>query len=173
MSAIMPTYGRLPVTFASGAGAYLTDQKGRQYLDALSGIAVTNLGHSHPCVTRLTETKVCYTSIFTVLHSRATGCELTNSPAWNASSFATRGQRQTRRRSRWQAPRHNKGIANPQIVVLEGAFHGANHEYTISDGRCYGQTAFKPLLPGFIRIARNDTEALEAIKTRDDIVAIH
>ena len=52
MSAIMPTYGRLPVTFASGAGAYLTDQKGRQYLDALSGIAVTNLGHSHPSVTR-------------------------------------------------------------------------------------------------------------------------
>ena len=52
MSAIMPTYGRLPVTFTSGVGAYLTDQKGKQYLDALSGIAVTNLGHSHSSVTR-------------------------------------------------------------------------------------------------------------------------
>ena len=52
MSAIMSTYGRLPVAFASGAGAELFDQKGQAFLDALSGIAVTNLGHCHPNITR-------------------------------------------------------------------------------------------------------------------------
>ena len=66
MSAIMSTYGRLPVAFASGAGAQLYDQKGQPFLDALSGIAVTNLGHCHPNVTRAitgqAETCLLYTS---------------------------------------------------------------------------------------------------------------
>ncbi|HUH57892.1 MAG TPA: aminotransferase class III-fold pyridoxal phosphate-dependent enzyme, partial [Pseudomonadales bacterium] len=51
MQAIMNTYGRLPVTFVSGQGSWLTDTNGRRYLDALSGIAVCGLGHSHPAVT--------------------------------------------------------------------------------------------------------------------------
>ena len=51
MSALMPTYKRLPVAFSHGEGARLYDLSGREYLDGLSGIAVTNLGHSHPAVT--------------------------------------------------------------------------------------------------------------------------
>ena len=50
MNHIMETYGRLPVSFVSGAGSYLTDTSGKQYLDALSGIAVCGLGHAHPKV---------------------------------------------------------------------------------------------------------------------------
>ncbi|NDH39689.1 MAG: aminotransferase class III-fold pyridoxal phosphate-dependent enzyme, partial [Gammaproteobacteria bacterium] len=50
-SAIMPTYGRLPVTFSYGQGAILYDVEGRGYLDGVSGIAVTNLGHAHPRIT--------------------------------------------------------------------------------------------------------------------------
>ncbi|MCB1774471.1 MAG: aminotransferase class III-fold pyridoxal phosphate-dependent enzyme, partial [Gammaproteobacteria bacterium] len=48
---LMHTYKRLPVTFVRGEGATLWDTDGRQYLDALSGIAVCNLGHAHPAVT--------------------------------------------------------------------------------------------------------------------------
>ena len=51
MSALMQTYARLPVTFTHGEGVYLYDTEGRRYLDALSGIAVTGLGHAHPAVT--------------------------------------------------------------------------------------------------------------------------
>ena len=46
----MNTYGRLPVSFVKGNGAYLQDDKGNQYLDALTGIAVCGLGHAHPKV---------------------------------------------------------------------------------------------------------------------------
>jgi acetylornithine/N-succinyldiaminopimelate aminotransferase len=49
-SHIMPTYARLPVTFERGEGAWLWDTNQKQYLDALSGIAVCNLGHAHPDV---------------------------------------------------------------------------------------------------------------------------
>ena len=45
---LMNTYARLPVTFTKGEGVWLWDKQGGQYLDALSGIAVTGLGHSHP-----------------------------------------------------------------------------------------------------------------------------
>ena len=45
---VMNTYSRLPVTFVKGEGVWLWDDKGEKYLDALSGIAVTGLGHSHP-----------------------------------------------------------------------------------------------------------------------------
>src|SRR5690606_41258788 len=47
---LMPTYARLPVTFARGEGALLWDTNGREYLDALAGVAVCGLGHAHPGV---------------------------------------------------------------------------------------------------------------------------
>ena len=51
-SSIMPTYKRLPVAFERGEGAWLFDNEGNAYLDALTGIAVTGLGHCHPKVTQ-------------------------------------------------------------------------------------------------------------------------
>ena len=45
---IMPTYASMPVRFTKGEGAWLWDEKGNKYLDALSGIAVCGLGHAHP-----------------------------------------------------------------------------------------------------------------------------
>ena len=48
----MSTYAPMPVTFESGKGAILTDTEGKEYLDALSGIAVCGLGHAHPAVAK-------------------------------------------------------------------------------------------------------------------------
>ncbi|MDX2457690.1 MAG: aminotransferase class III-fold pyridoxal phosphate-dependent enzyme, partial [Gammaproteobacteria bacterium] len=47
---LMSTYNRLPVQFQRGEGIWLWDNENRQYLDALSGIAVCGLGHAHPAV---------------------------------------------------------------------------------------------------------------------------
>ncbi|MCZ6575752.1 MAG: aminotransferase class III-fold pyridoxal phosphate-dependent enzyme, partial [Gammaproteobacteria bacterium] len=49
---IMSTYARLPVSFSRGDGAWLLDDQGERYLDALSGIGVCGLGHAHPAVTK-------------------------------------------------------------------------------------------------------------------------
>ena len=48
MSHVMNTYARLPVAFSHGQGSRITDTEGKEYLDALSGIAVSTLGHAHP-----------------------------------------------------------------------------------------------------------------------------
>jgi acetylornithine aminotransferase len=74
------------------------------------------------------------------------------------------------------ARRHgaNQGIKDPKIVVLEGAFHGRTMGALSATGSAAIQEAFKPLLPGFIRIGRNDIEALENIaKNHRDVVAVH
>jgi len=175
----MPTYGRLPVTFASGAGAYLTDQKGQRYLDALSGIAVTNLGHSHPNVTRAVteqaESLLHTSNLYGIAQQERLATELSQLTGMERIFFCNSGAEANETAIKMARRHgHNKGVANPQIVVLEGAFHGRTMGALSATGSTAIQTAFKPLLPGFIRIARNDIDALHTLaKTRDDIVAIH
>lgn len=47
---LMQTYGRSPVTFVEGEGSWLVDADGNRYLDFLTGLAVTSLGHANPAV---------------------------------------------------------------------------------------------------------------------------
>ena len=47
----MPVFSPLPVAFERGAGVWLWDTQGNQYLDALCGVAVCGLGHAHPAIT--------------------------------------------------------------------------------------------------------------------------
>jgi len=48
---VLQTYKRQPVAFVRGSGARLYDTTGREYLDFISGIGVTSLGHAHPTLT--------------------------------------------------------------------------------------------------------------------------
>ena len=48
---VLQTYKRQPVAFVRGQGSRLYDADGREYLDLLSGIGVTSLGHAHPGLT--------------------------------------------------------------------------------------------------------------------------
>ena len=45
---VMPTYGRVPIALERGRGCRVWDVNGKEYLDALAGIAVNTLGHAHP-----------------------------------------------------------------------------------------------------------------------------
>ena len=149
------------------------------YLDALSGIAVTNLGHSHPSVTRAiteqAESLLHTSNLYGIAQQERLAAELNQLTGMERIFFCNSGAEANETAIKMARRHgHNKGIANPQIVVLEGAFHGRTMGALSATGSAAIQAAFKPLLPGFIRIARNDTEALEALaKTRDDIVAIH
>src|SRR5438270_11527292 len=49
---ILQTYRRAPITFVRGEGVRLFDANGREYLDLLSGIGVSSLGHAHPRLAR-------------------------------------------------------------------------------------------------------------------------
>ena len=179
MSAIMSTYGRLPVAFASGAGAELFDQKGQAFLDALSGIAVTNLGHCHPNITRAiteqAETLLHTSNLYGISQQERLATELTQLTGMKKVFFCNSGAEANETAIK-VARRHgaNQGIKEPKIVVMEGAFHGRTMGALSATGSAAIQEAFKPLLPGFIRIGRNDIEGLESIaKQHSDVVAIH
>lgn len=179
MSAIMSTYGRLPVAFASGSGAELYDQKGNAFLDALSGIAVTNLGHCHPNITRAiadqAETLLHTSNLYSILQQERLATELTQLTGMKKVFFCNSGAEANETAIK-VARRHgaNQGIKDPKIVVIDGAFHGRTMGALSATGSAAIQEAFKPLLPGFIRIGRNDIEGLEAIaKHHRDVVAVH
>ena len=178
MSAIMSTYGRLPVAFASGSGAELYDQRGHAFLDALSGIAVTNLGHCHPDVTRAikeqAETLLHTSNLYGISQQERLATELTQLTGMKKVFFCNSGAEANETAIK-VARRHgaNQGIKDPKIVVIEGAFHGRTMGALSATGSAAIQEAFKPLLPGFIRIGRNDIEALENIaKNQRDVVAV-
>ena len=179
MSAIMSTYGRLPVAFASGSGAELYDQHGHAFLDALSGIAVTNLGHCHPNVTRAikeqAETLLHTSNLYGISQQERLATELTQLTGMKKVFFCNSGAEANETAIK-VARRHgaNQGIKDPKIVVIEGAFHGRTMGALSATGSAAIQEAFKPLLPGFIRIGRDDIEALENIaKNQRDVVAVH
>ena len=99
--AIMPTYGRLPVTFSRGEGAVLYDTNDRAYLDGVSGIAVTNLGHQYPRVTRAVAeqaSRLIHTSNrFTLACRKPWQSNCAPRRAWKTCFSATRVQKLTRR----------------------------------------------------------------------------
>ena len=177
-SAIMPTYYfRLPIAMEYGKGAWLWDTEGRQYLDALCGIAVTSLGHAHPAITAaITEqaSKLIHTSnTFQIPLQEKLASELTRLAGMEQAFFCNSGAEATEtaiKLSRMFA--RKKNIENPQIIVMEKAFHGRTMGgLTASNERIRG--GFEPLLPGFIRVPFNDINAIEqAAKQSKEIVAV-
>ena len=128
-NAIMPTYGRLPVTFSHGEGALLYDTDGRAYLDGVSGIAVTNLGHNHPGVTAAVAEQVSrlvHTSNLFHIRLQEQVAEMLSDETGMENMFFCNSGAEANEAAIKLARRYGdrKGIATPQIIVLEGAFHG-------------------------------------------------
>ena len=127
--AIMPTYGRLPVTFSRGEGAVLYDMDDHAYLDGVSGIAVTNLGHQYPRVTEAVAeqaSRLIHTSnLFHIGLQEAVAEQLRAATGMENMFFCNSGAEANEAAIKL-ARRYGdqKGIASPQIVVLDGAFHG-------------------------------------------------
>jgi len=95
----MHTYPPPPVTFVRGEGSYLFDADGKRYLDFLSGLAVTSLGHAHPAVRA-----ALHEQAGTLLHvSNLFGTTVGPAVAGAASSSATRAPRPTSAPSSWPA----------------------------------------------------------------------
>jgi len=178
MSALMNTYVPLPVSFTHGRGPLLYDTEGREYLDGLSGIAVTNLGHAHPRVTAALESQAgrllhC-SNIFRIDAQEQAGEMLVRRAAMERVFFGNSGAEANEAAIKIARLRaHQRGIDNPRIVVLDGAFHGRTLATLTASGNPKIQAGFEPLVSGFIRAPRNDLEALTAIADRhEDIAAL-
>ncbi|NOX43817.1 MAG: aspartate aminotransferase family protein [Gammaproteobacteria bacterium] len=174
----MPTYGRLPVTFERGEGSWLWDTDGQKYLDAFSGVAVCNLGHSHPNVSNaLCEQakKLVHTSNwYGIAHQKQLAEELTRLSGMDNVFFCNSGAEANETAIKIaRLYGHKKKISNPVIVVTERSFHGRTLATLSATGSRKVQAGFEPLVTGFIRVPFNDLDALNKLaENSPDIVAI-
>ena len=176
MTALMNTYMPLPVSFDHGRGAELFDSTGRAYLDAVSGIAVTNLGHAHPRVTDAITAQAgrllhC-SNLYRIEHQEALGERLCAVAGMDRVFFGNSGAEANEaaiKLARLHA--HQRGIERPQIIVLEGAFHGRTLATLSATGNRRIQAGFEPLVSGFLRAPRDDLAAIAAIAERNQDVA--
>jgi predicted acetylornithine/succinylornithine family transaminase len=162
---LMPTYGAPQVQFVRGQGSRLWDADGKPYLDLLSGLAVTSLGHSHPAVA-----EALHQQAQTLLHvSNLFGTE----PGWQvartldrllggggqvffANSGAEANECALKLARRWG------GRGRHVVISALGSFHGRTLATLHATGQPQKHEAFQPLPEGFRHVAWNDLDALAA-----------
>jgi len=176
--ALMNTYGEKAMTLVSGEGAWLQDEKGNKYLDALSGIAVCGLGHSHPEISKVIAdqaTELIHCSNFFAIPSQQQLAEklcdisgMTNVFFGNSGAEANEAAIKLAR-----LHGNKKGIKLPTVLVMDNAFHGRTLATLTASGSRKIQAGFEPLVRGFARGPFNDIEALKTIADNNpDICAI-
>jgi len=175
---LMATYKRLPVCFERGEGAWLWDNKGTRYLDALSGIAVCGLGHAHPTVAQAisqqAETLIHTSNLYEVKLQNSLGDKLTSLAKMDRVFFSNSGAEANEAAIKIaRLYGHSKGIETPTIIVMENSFHGRTMATLSATGNRKVQAGFEPLVQGFARVPFNDIESLHtAAQANKNIVAV-
>lgn len=175
---LMATYRRLPVTFTHGEGAWLWDQAGTRYLDALSGIAVCGLGHAHPAVREAlcdqAGTLVHTSNLYQIAAQTELGARLTALAGMDRVFFGNSGAEANEAAIKLaRLHGHHRGVEKPAILVMENSFHGRTLATLTATGNRKVQAGFEPLVQGFVRVPYDDLAAVEtAGANRHDLVAI-
>lgn len=164
---VMNTYGRVPIALERGEGCRVWDVNGKEYLDGLAGIAVNTLGHNHPrLVAALREQigKLIHTSnYYHVPGQEQLAAKLTALSGMSKVFFCNSGL-EANEAALKIARKYgvDRGIAKPEIVVYEKAFHGRSIATMSATGNPKIHSGFGPLVEGFIRVPLNDIAAIRA-----------
>ncbi|MBK0394251.1 aspartate aminotransferase family protein [Ramlibacter algicola] len=174
----MNTYGRVPIALSHGRGARVWDVNGKEYLDALAGIAVNTLGHGHPKLVPALQDQVAKlihsSNYYHVPNQEKLAAKLSELSGLTNAFFCSTGLEANEAAIKLARKYgHDKGIEAPQIVVYEKAFHGRSIATLSATGNEKVQKGFGPLVPGFIRVPMNDIGALKsATEGNQDVVAV-
>ncbi len=177
-SPLMNTYRREPVAFTHGDGVWLYDTAGKRYLDALAGIAVNTLGHAHPVLVSALREQVARiihsSNLFEIPLQTELAAQLvalsgmTNAFFCNSGLEANEAALKIARKYG-----HQRGIERPVVIVCEHAFHGRSIATLSATGNRKVHEGFEPLVEGFVRVALNDSAAIERIAgERRDVAAV-
>ena len=178
MENLMNTYSRLPVTFARGEGAWLWDDQGNKYLDALAGIAVCGIGHCHPklvkAISEQAGTLIHTSNLYHIDKQEKLAKKLAILSGLNKSFFCNSGAEANETAIKLaRLYGHNKGIDQPTIIVMENSFHGRTMATLTATGNRKVQAGFEPLLTGFARVPFNDLDAIAQVSAHNkNVVAI-
>ncbi len=167
-NALMNTYGTRAATLEKGEGAWLWDANGNKYLDALSGIAVCGLGHSHPAVAKAVSEQAATlthcSNFFSIPNQEQLAEKLCNASGMENVFFGNSGAEANEAAIKIaRLHGHKKGIKLPTVLVMDNAFHGRTLATLTASGSRKVQAGFEPLIRGFVRSPFDNIEALETI----------
>ena len=177
MSHVMNTYARQPVAFVRGQGVWLWDEAGKKYLDALAGIAVNTLGYGHPklkkALTERIDSGVLHTSnLWRIPMQEAAADRVAEITGLDEVFFCNSGLEANEAAIKVARKYgHERGIAEPAIIVMEKAFHGRSLATLSATGSRKVQAGFEPLVSGFVRVPLNDLDAVRQVAEHNRNVA--
>ena len=166
---VMQTYARLPVAFVRGDGTELFDSEGRRYLDFLTGLAVTSLGHAHPAVadaiaeqahTLMHVSNLYYNEVQPQLARRVDTLLGGGGNVFFCNSGAEANECAIKLARRYGQA--NGGRERFHVVSTYASFHGRTLTTLAATGQPQKQETFQPLPDGFRQVAYADLDALEA-----------
>jgi acetylornithine/N-succinyldiaminopimelate aminotransferase len=166
---VMGTYGRFPVEFVRGCGTELFDQEGGRYLDFLSGLAVTSLGHAHPAVAAAIAaqaSKLLHVSnLFHTEHQAPLAAALDGLLGGGGRCFFANSGAEANECAIKLARRYGQlhgGLERYHVISAYGSFHGRTLATLAATGQPQKQETFQPLPSGFRQVGFADLDALEA-----------
>lgn len=176
---LLNVYNRIPINFVKGEGCYLYDADGNKYLDAFSGIAVTGLGHNHPAITKAiaeqAQSLLHISNLVEIPEQSSLSDLLVEKFADDARVFFSNSGAEAIETAvkLTRLYGHSKNIENPKVVVMSKGFHGRTNAAIAAGGSDKVKKGFEPLLPGFLVVEYNNTQALmNAVSEDKDIIAV-
>lgn len=168
-ASVMHTYRRQPVAFVAGDGVWLRDVDGRRYLDALSGLSVTCLGHAHPAVADAVaaqaRTLVHTSNLYFTQPQIALAERLGATTGWSdARVFFCNSGAEANEAALKLARLHGKR-RDPdavEVVALSGSFHGRTLGTLLATGDAAKHRPFEPLGEWVTHVPHDDAAALDA-----------
>ena len=177
-AAVMPTYGRIPVSFVRGEGSYVFDDTGKRYLDGLTGIAVCGLGHAHPKVAAAlaeqASTLLHTSNLYRIPGQERLAVRLAEIAGMDNVFFCNSGAEANEAAIKIaRLYGHSRDVDAPAVVVVENSFHGRTMATLTATGNRKAQAGFEPLLAGFVRAPYDDIPSLEKIAANNkNVVAV-
>lgn len=178
MTHLMNNYGQPSLTLEAGQGPWVKDTDGKVYLDALGGIAVCILGHSHPAVAeavaKQAHTLTHCSNLYGIPAQRELADKLCALSGLDKAFFCNSGAEANEAAIKLARLHGNKqGFATPKIIVMEGAFHGRTLAALSATGNPKAKEGFAPLVDGFIRVPYNNADAVkQAFADNSEVAAV-
>jgi len=177
-TSLMTTYGKLPVSFDSGDGCWLFDTDGNKYFDTFMGVAVSGLGHGNTAVAKAIKDQCSRlmhcANVYHSKHQELLADRLCAMSGMQKAFLCNSGSEANETAIK-VARKHayDRGIKHPNILCMNGAYHGRSMACLSASGNNTVQTGFQPLLDGFTFVDLNDIEQLIAtVKSTPNLIAI-
>ena len=173
-TAVMNTYNRFPLTLVRGKGCWVWDQTGKQYLDAVAGIATCTLGHSDPAMRRALKQQLSrlqhVSNLYRIPEQETLARWIVDHSCGDSVFFCNSGAEANEAAIKL-ARKHGhrrRGIERPVILTAAASFHGRTLAAVTATGQPKYHSGFEPVVDGFDYFPFNDADAFEALLNRHE-----